>query len=471
VTVNELSTVATVEALAQFYSTGGNIGASATNTLGVANAIVNAQMLANLSTGVSPGASVPANVMVNSAKLNSLADAFAACAVSSAACTPLFTAATVGGTAPTNTLDTAFNIARKPGANVAALYALSTGNTFTPTLTAAPPDWMIFNIIGGGGLNEPTVVSVDGSGNLWSANFNEVLSKFTPNGSTTFSSGITGSGLHESFGLAIDPNNDIWVENDETPGSPNNGGTVSEFNDSGIAISSGVGFTAGVYFPTGIAADPNGDMWIANYGNSTYAIYSSSGSAITANCNVNGCGAGEIEFPVAVDGNHFGWIANQAADFVTRISLDGTSVTEIACGDGPSGVALDGQNNVWVANYFGSSIGEISNTGNLISSSYASGGVNHPQGIAVDGAGSVWIANYRGSSVSKLAGADAATPGAGLSPAIGYGTDAGLQEPSGLAIDASGNVWVSSFASNTIVEFLGVAVPVKTPVIGPVQIP
>jgi len=473
VTVNELSTVAAAEALAQFYATGGNFGASATNTLGVANAIVNAQMLTNLSTGVSPGASVPANVAVNSAKLNSLANAFSACAVSGAACTPLFAAATVGSTVPTNTLDAAFNIARNPGTNVATLYALSVGTTFTPVLTGAPPDWVMFLEITGGGLNEPTALSVDGSGNLWSADFNQALSKFTPNGSTNFSSGITGPELTESFGLAIDPSNNIWVESDETAGSPNNGGSVAKFNNAGVALSSGIGFTAGVYFPTGIAADPNGDMWIANYGNSTYALYNSSGTAITANCNVNGCGAGEIEFPVAVavDGNHFGWMANQAANFVTRISLDGTSLTPIFCGQGPSGVAVDAQNNIWVANYFSSSVAEISNTGNLISSGYTSGGINHPQGIAVDGGGSIWVANYRGSSITELAGANATTPGAGISPSIGLGTDSSMVEPFGLALDASGNVWVSSFATNAIVEFLGVAAPVKTPVVGPVQIP
>jgi len=60
-------------------------------------------------------------------------------------------------------------IAQDPGSNVGALYALSTGTAFTPALTAAPPDWMIFVTISGGGLSEPTGIAVDGSGDLWSA--------------------------------------------------------------------------------------------------------------------------------------------------------------------------------------------------------------------------------------------------------------------------------------------------------------
>jgi len=473
VTVNELSTVATAEALAQFYASGGNIGASASNTLGLSNAMLSEQLLVNLSTGISPGANVPANVTVPSAKLNTLADAFSACAVSSTVCTPLFTAATVGSTVPTNTLDAAFAIAANPGSSVTAIYALSTGTTFTPVLSEAPPDWMMFLTVSGGGLNAPTAVGVDGSGNLWSANYNEVLSEFTPNGTPVYTNGITGSGLHESFGLAIDASNNIWVVNDETPGSPRNGGTLSKFTNAGVALSGGIGYTAGLYFPTGIASDTNGDIWIANYGNSTYALYTNSGTQITTNCNVNGCGYGSLEFPVAVaaDGNHFGWVGNQSANTVTQISLDGTITNAISCCSGASGVAVDAQNNIWVANYFGDSVSELSSTGAVISAGYTNGGIYHPQGIAVDGTGSVWVANYRGGSLTKLAGANAATPGTGLSPSTGYGTDASLIEPYGLAIDASGDVWVSDYGMNTIVEFVGVAAPVKTPLVGPPVLP
>jgi hypothetical protein len=474
VTVNELTTVAMAEALAQFGNFGGNFGASASNTAGLANTIVDAQMLANLSTGVSPGASVPANAAVSSEKLNTLANAFAACAVSGAACTPLFSAATpAGGVAPANTLAAAVNIARNPGANVAAIYALSTGTTFTPMLTSAPSDWIMSLTITGGGMNTPTAIALDGSGNLWVADYNEALSEFAPNGAAVYASGISNAGLHESFGMAVDASNDIWVESDETPGSPNDGGSIAKFSDNGLPITSGIGYTAGLYYPTGIAADPNGDMWIANYGNSTYALYSSSGTQIRTNCNVNGCGYGELEFPVAVavDSNHFAWFANQSSNTVTRISLDGTSLTPIGCCDGASGMAVDLQNNVWVANYFGNSISELANTGTVISSGYTSGGVDHPQGIAVDAGDTVWVANYRGSSLTELAGADTASPGSAISPSTGLGIDADLSEPYALAIDASGNIWVSNQASNTITEFLGVAVPVKTPLVGPPQIP
>jgi hypothetical protein len=58
-----------------------------------------------------------------------------------------------------------------------------------------------------------------------------------------------------------------------------------------------------------------------------------------------------------------------------------------------------------------------------------------------------------------------------LSPSAGWGTDQGLLEAFALAIDASGNLWVTNLGSNSVTEFVGLAVPVKTPLLGPVRVP
>ena len=102
---------------------------------------------------------------------------------------------------------------------------------------------------------------------------------------------------------------------------------------------------------------------------------------------------------------------------------------------------------------------------------YTGGGLNHPQGIAVDGAGNVWVANYRGPSITELAGAASSTPGKVLSPPAGFAPDAGLLQAFAIAIDASGNVWATNFGSNTLTEFVGLAAPVKTPLLGLPQAP
>ena len=123
-----------------------------------------------------------------------------------------------------------------------------------------------------------------------------------------------------------------------------------------------------------------------------------------------------------------------------------------------------------------------SSTATVVSTGYTGGGLSYPYGIAVDGAGNVWVTNYYGiiaegteapSTISELQGANGAKPGQPISPSTGYGSDAGLLEPHGIAIDASGNVWVSNAddGANSITQFLGVATPVKTPLAGPPQLP
>ncbi len=130
VTLNELTTVASAFALGSFLSTGGNVGASSTNVLGLTNAVITAQTLVDMSTGMSPGSAVSSNVSVASDKLYALADALVPCAALGS-CASLFAAATPStGAAPTNTLDAAWSIARHPGANVQSIYALSTAVSF-----------------------------------------------------------------------------------------------------------------------------------------------------------------------------------------------------------------------------------------------------------------------------------------------------------------------------------------------------
>jgi hypothetical protein len=83
----------------------------------------------------------------------------------------------------------------------------------------------------------------------------------------------------------------------------------------------------------------------------------------------------------------------------------------------------------------------------------------------------VWITNVSGSSISELAGSAASSPGQILSPTAGWAIDAGLAEGWDVAIDASGNLWITNFSSNTLTEIVALATPVKTPRLGPVQTP
>jgi streptogramin lyase len=468
--VNEVTTAASVWALASFMSGGGRVGASCTNTTGLDNAFFTASRLANFSTGASPGAGLPSTLAVPTTKLNSLANVLASCTGGSGSCAGLFSAAAFGSSVPSNTLDAALNIARAPAANVAAIYALAAANpAFSPALTAAPPDWMLHNTISGGGMNSPASLGVDAAGNVWASNYFNTVSEFSPAGAV-FPAGISGSGINESYGMALDVQGNVWIANEQTT-SQSGTGDITELNSSGQPIATAI-TSGGIYFPLAVAADTNGNMWIADYGDSKVSLLSSSGSAISS---ASGWGGTSLAFPVAVavDADHNAWVANQGGLLpVTKISADGTEVTNYDCDcDGASGLATDQSGNVWIANYYGNSISEVNTCGKLEVDAAMGGGLVRPQGIAVDGAGTVWVANYQGNSLSELGGSSSATAGTLLSPSTGFGADASLLAPYGVAIDASGNLWVTNSGKNALTQFIGVATPVKTPLAGPPQAP
>jgi hypothetical protein len=482
--VNEVTTVATVWALAQFMSAGGEVGASSTNAQGLANAVSTVANLVNLTAGTSPGATFPVGGTSPAPRINSLANLLHSCAGSStgAECGTLFSATTSsGGTAPNNTLDAALNLALRPGANVAALYTQSTVNqSFTPALTTVPADWTLFINYSGAGMNAPSSVAIDGVGNVWVASYLSAVSEFSPTGNPIYPNGLSSGGLLHSFGLAVDAQNDVWIANSDSVGVNNNRGSVTVFNSAGELLSGAEGFTAGgLNSPWAIAIDTDATAWVVNYGNSSLTLLSNTGQPLSG---ASGYKSPLFEFPVAVaiDANHNGWVANNSAnmatggaDAVIKVAPDGSQFTSYVCCDGAAGLAIDQRGYVWVANYYGNSISQLASDGSVISTGYKDNGASilHPQGIAIDGAGHVWVANYRGPSITELAGSGSASAGQILSPTAGYASDAAMLEAAQIAIDASGNLWVTNFYTNTLTEIIGLATPVKTPQLGPVQAP
>ena len=477
-TVNELTTVASVYALRPFFAPGAKLGSTATNTGGLALGAATLASLVNLSNGTAPGGGFPANGTAPAAKLDALANILHGCIASSgpasAACMGLFQATASGGAKPSTTLDAALAIANQPAANAAALFSLSTvAPAFSPVLPATPPDWTLTVPFKGGGMHAPASVSVDGAGNVWVVNYFGVASLFSNTGVPTFAKGITGYGLQESYGGAVDANNTMWVANEEdSDASINNGqGSVTLLNSAGPALPGNSLYAAGgLSFPISVAIDSSNIAWIVDYGNAHLTLLNSAGGPQSG---AAGYTSDQFAFPVAVavDSKRHGWLANQSGSTVTEVAPDGSAFSSFPVGNGPSGVAVDAADNVWTANFYGDTLGLVSAGKVLSNGGFTGGGLNHPVGIAADGAGKVWVANYRGAGISELAGASAATPGGALSPAVGWAPDAAPLEAYGVAIDAAGDIWVSSFGDDRLIEYVGIATPVKTPLLGPVRVP
>lgn len=152
ISVNEVTTVASVFALAPFMngvqSLGADYGLPASSNA-LAAAFATTQTLVNTSNGFAPQTSQGQGV-VPLTTINSLANSLAACVNTgttggaSNSCTSLFMDTTVAGNTPADTLQAALNMAHNPSSNAAAIFALAAAAPpFQPTLKAAPANYAI----------------------------------------------------------------------------------------------------------------------------------------------------------------------------------------------------------------------------------------------------------------------------------------------------------------------------------------
>jgi streptogramin lyase len=471
VVMNEVTAAASAWALAQFMAPGAIVGANSTNATGLRNAFLTVDNLVDNSKGTAPGPSLPQNTVLETAKLNSLADVLWACDQSAggSACDSLFNAAAQEGATPSNTLDAALAIVRHAGANVSAVFAMPAGAPYQPALTAAPHDWLLSATFGNctsgcGGLNVPGSLAIDSQGDVWVANyFGGAVSEFSPIGAPASGNGFSAPGIDSSFGIAVDSQDSVWVTNESGTAADGTAlGSVTQLSSTGQNLSGNGYSEGGIYYPIAVAVSSGGDVWVADYAGSAATLLKSNGEAVSGS---SGFAAAALPFTnaVAVDASQNGWFAFQGG--VARVT-PANGVTSFACCDDPAGIAIDAKGNVWVTDYGASSLIEFSPSGTIIGQATSTAGLKSPDGIAVDGNGNVWVANYRGETLTEFAG----MPSQSISPETGFGLNAPLHEPFGVGVDASGNLWTSNAGSNTLTEFVGAAGPVKTPMLGtPVQ--
>jgi hypothetical protein len=483
--INEVTTAAAAWALAPFMTSATHVGATAGNALGIENAFLDAGLIADTSTGLA--AVLPSNLSLETDKLYAFADAIASCVNSdgTSGCEKLFTAATSSGVSrPEDTLTAALDIVSHPGTNVAGVFgAIGSSPPFPTAYTTAPNDWTMSLTVTGGGLSMPTALGIDSRGNVWVGNQDGPLSAFDAQGTPLSASGFgggSGATISQVDGLAVDTSDNIWVANyNATYNLP---GALTEFlgvqsgSPGSVVMSNGhAGFTASSCYPTGVAADTNGDIFVANEECSSANLYDGSGGVLYADVGED-LGLGAKPLFLAVDAEHGFWLSDNDGT-VTHISAPsaeypfGQLLSHPECCTNSHGLATDASGNVWVADYLGSAFSEILPDGTVQIKQATGGGVVYPYAVAVDGGQNVWLTNLNNRSISEIAGtAGTLAAGTAISPSTGgvygiggYGFDAGLEDPYSLAPDRSGNLWVSNQGNSTVVMFFGLAAPTVTP--------
>jgi len=152
IVVNELTTIAAVNALAPFMTSYTRIGSGSGDIGDLDAAFALASQLVNLATGIAPGQNVPAGYTVPTDEINTLGNATASCIDSGggtagdhSACGTLFSLTTPSGAAPpTNTIAALLYLAENPDLNTSSIYELSSPNgPFQPQLSDAPLSFAI----------------------------------------------------------------------------------------------------------------------------------------------------------------------------------------------------------------------------------------------------------------------------------------------------------------------------------------
>ena len=148
ISVNELTTVASIFELAPFMSSAKAIGSGYTDSDSISLAFANVSSLVNLAAGTAPGLALNAGLTLPVSEMDTLANVIATCVNSTGKdsnCSNLFNAAKPsGGTAPANTADALMDIFQSPANNVSTLFNLAPpSGPYQPTLSQVPADWVL----------------------------------------------------------------------------------------------------------------------------------------------------------------------------------------------------------------------------------------------------------------------------------------------------------------------------------------
>jgi len=350
-------------------------------------------------------------------------------------------------------------------------------------------------------FNQPWGLAVDNSGNVWVADtFNDTVRRITPAGVVTTIAGTTntasfhngpslpnfsgGALFNTPYGIAVDATGNVFVAD-----TFNNmirkisADSVTTLAGSGIYGSrNGTGGGAQFSYPIALAVDGAGNIYVAEYGSGLVRCVTAMG-AVTTVAGITFSTPGGI----AVDSATNLYVADTGNQVIRKLLVDSTGTNWIptilagypgifgdadGIGEGarfydPEGVAVDSAGNVYVGDSVNNMIREISASSDRVTTlagpdgSYGSADglavaarFDEPFGVAVDSATNLYAADTFNNTIRRLTPNGSVTTLAGLAgfsgAADGSNNLSRFNEPTGLGVDAAGNLYVVDYGNSTI---------------------
>jgi hypothetical protein len=390
------------------------------------------------------------------------------------------------------------------------LYVADTGNNAIRKIT---PVGIVTTFAGSAGVsgfsdgtgsaaifNNPQGIATDSGGNVYVADTaNNSIRKITPAGVVTTLAGTEGSGTGSQDGtgtnaqfsrpcsVAVDGNGNVYVAdtNNQTIRKITPVGVVTTFVGTAgqIGYADGTGSAAQFNYPQGVAVSISGNVIVSDSDNDTIRTITPAGAVTTLAGaapmigDTNGAGSAARFYDptdAVVDHNGTLYVADYSNSLIRKITAagvvstlsDGTNDPTGIGFSGPEGLALDGSGNVYVADTLNNTIRVVSSTGMVSTLAGTAGRVgsadgtgaaasfHFPSGVAVDASGNLFVTDSLNSTIRKISPAGVVTTLAGTAgqPGISDGTGSAAQFgfPWGIAIDPSGNLYVSDRSANTI---------------------
>ncbi|HVW98785.1 MAG TPA: gliding motility-associated C-terminal domain-containing protein [Mucilaginibacter sp.] len=238
--------------------------------------------------------------------------------------------------------------------------------------------------------------------------------------------------------------------------------------------------------PAGVAADANGNVYVADYlnnvirktdkdGNSVTLAGTGQGTFLDGNASVASF-SGPNDIVIGPGGDLF--VADKNNNRIRRITpagvvstVAGNSVPGSANGNGtaagfnaPAGLAIDAAGNIYVADEGNNLIRKISPSGDVttfagngtkgsVNGNGNSASFNAPQALAFDVDGNLYVADSGNNLIRKITPSGEVTTYAGNGSAgedNGDALSASFNKPEGIVVDDIGDVFVSDFAGDEI---------------------